>query len=123
MRSYFLQNKNLSLEGVIIEGLSGGRGQEHLAHEGLALARHQADLAGVDRHVAPAQDGEALLLGQLGEVLLALRAARRVREAYSRGVAAEGRQLHLLRRPELRRVQLVRDGREHARAIAGVIVA
>lgn len=119
MSGYFLQNKHLAAQ-LLVGGLAR---DEHLPGQRLAATGHLADLGAVDGHVAPAHHLQAALLGQPGEVLLALGAAGGVREADPRGVAAEGRQLHVLRRPELSRVQVVGDSGEHARAIAGVVVA
>ena len=73
-----LQPGDAVADDVPAEGARVGAGAHRLGDEQLGEVRHDragggADVGavGVDRHVAPAEDGQALLVGELGDVVVA----------------------------------------------------
>ena len=85
----------LALERVLVGGELRRRGDDDLPHERRDRARRLADVAQVDRHVAPADDALALGLDDAGEEPLELRGARRVvarEEAHAHAVLPGGRE-------------------------------
>ena len=109
--------------GVVLLGQTAGALYEHLTDVGHGLKRGAAQRADVDRHLAPAQQGLAVLGHYAAKLLHHMRAALLVpaQEQHAHAVSALLGQTYAQRRADLLE-ELVRQLCEHARAVAGKLV-